>query len=83
MAIKLIGMKQFRQNLAFYTKEAQKKGTCFIVLKKNVPVIKIEPVDEKEFALEKLKEEIREAEEQVKRGEVYTHEEVLEKLGLL
>ena len=35
-----------------------------------------------EFAMEKLRQELDEAEASIKRGEYYTHEEVLEKLGL-
>lgn len=82
MTTKFIGMKEFRQNLAGYTKEAKKKNVRFIVLKKNVPVLEVKALDEKEFTLEKLAAEIAEAREQVKKGEVYSEEEVLKMLGL-
>lgn len=83
MTTKLIGMKDFRQNLATYTKKAQKAQIRFIILKKNVPVLEVKPIDEKSFALEKLAEEIKEARAQYKRGEYFTQEEVMKKFGLL
>lgn len=83
MTTKLIGMKEFRQNMAKYTKKARVKNIRFIILRKNVPVLEIKTIDEKEFALEKLKKEIAEAEEDIKHGRVYTQEEMMKKFGLL
>lgn len=83
MTTKLIGIKEFRQNLAAYTKTAKKRGVRFIILRKNIPVLEVKPIDEKEFALERLTEDIKEAREQVKKGEVYSQEEIMEEFGLL
>lgn len=80
--LQLIGMKAFRANLASYANTARKLRKSFIVLRKNIPIFEVKPVDEKKFAFERLKTEIREAREQVKRGEVYTEEEVAKMLGL-
>jgi len=82
MITKFIGMKEFRQNLAQCTETIRKGDISYIILRKNVPVLKVSPIDEKEFAMEKLRQELDEAEASIKRGEYYTHEEVLEKLGL-
>ena len=82
MTTKFIGMKEFRQNLASCTEEAKKKNVRFIVLKKNVPVLEVKALDEKEFTFEKLAAEIAEAREQVKRGEVYSQEEIMKELGI-
>jgi len=82
MTTKLIGMKDFRENLASYTKKAQKEQIRFIILKKNVPVLEVKPIDEKEFAFEKLAAEIKEARAQVKRGEVYSQEQIMKEFGL-
>jgi hypothetical protein len=82
MTTKFVGLKDFRQNLATYTKEAKIKKIRLIILKKNVPVLEVKALDEKEFTLEKLAAEIAEARKQVKEGKVYTHEEVIKKLGL-
>lgn len=83
MTTQLIGMKDFRQNLATYTKTAKKKKIRFIILKKNVPVLEVIPIDEKKFALEKLSAEISEARVQAKKGEVYSQEEIMKEFGLL
>jgi PHD/YefM family antitoxin component YafN of YafNO toxin-antitoxin module len=83
MTTVLVGVKDFRQNMAKYTKKANSKKYRVIVLRKNKPIFEIKSVDEKLVAREKLKEEIAEAREQVKRGEVVTHEEIMKDLGLL
>lgn len=83
MKFKLIGMKAFRQNLAKYIREAQKVDARLIVLRKNEPIFEIKKVDKKEIAFAKLAEEIREAREQVKRGETISHEEMMKKFGLM
>ncbi len=80
--LQLVGMKTFRQNLAGYANAAKRLKKSFIVLRKNVPLFEVKPVDAKKFALEKFKAEIREAREQVKQGKVYTSEEVSTILGL-
>ncbi len=83
MITKLIGLKQFRQNLAYYTKEAKTGNIRFIILKKNVPVLEVKALDEKNFAIEKLADEVNEARKQVKRGEVYTQHQIMKEFGLL
>ncbi len=81
MLTKFIGMKEFRQNMASYTKNT-KKGVRYVILKKNVPVLDVRPIDEKQFAMEKLSAELEEAEQNIRDGKVYSHEEVLKHLGL-
>lgn len=83
MVTKFLGMKEFRQNMAKYTFEAKKKNTRFIILKKNVPVLEISPIDEKDFAYMKLSKELKESEEQIESGKFYTQEEVMKEFGLL
>lgn len=75
-------MKEFRQNLATYTKNSRLKNIRYIILKKNVPVLEVKPVDEKIIAKEKLKQELIAAYESYKSGEYYTSEEVAKELGL-
>lgn len=82
MKFKLVGMKEFRQNMAKYAREVKKVDTRLIVLRKNEPIFEIRPVDKKEIALEKLEIELTEAEEQIKRGEVVSHEEIMKEFGL-
>lgn len=82
MVTKFIGMKEFRQNMTKYSKEAKKNNVKYIVLKKNIPVFEITPITEKDYAYIKLEKELKEAEEQIKRGECYTLEEVKQMFGL-
>jgi antitoxin (DNA-binding transcriptional repressor) of toxin-antitoxin stability system len=44
---KLIGLKEFRENVEFYTKKIN-QGQSFIVLKKSKPIFKLSPVYEEE-----------------------------------
>ena len=77
-------MKEFRQNLAHYTEAIRENGdVSYIILRKNVPVLKVSPVDEKEFVMEKLRQELDEAEASYRRGEYYTQEEIMKEFGLL
>lgn len=82
MTTKLVGMKEFRQNLASYTRNSRTKNIRYIILKKNIPVLEVRPIDEKAFAREKFRLKLVEAHEQYKRGEYYSHEEVMKELGL-
>ena len=79
---KFIGMKEFRQNLAHYSKTSTKKNTRYIVLRKNIPVFEILPIDEKEYLSRKLEQELEEAMEDVRKGNIYTQEQILRELGL-
>lgn len=42
---KLIGLKEFRENVESFTKQIN-QGQSFIVLKKSKPVFKVSPIDE-------------------------------------
>lgn len=83
MTTKFVGMKDFRQNMSQYTKQANSKKIKFIVLKKNIPVLEITPIDEKEYVYTKLSKELDESEKQIKEGKFYTQEEVMKEFGLL
>lgn len=83
MITKFIGVKDFRQNMAEYTAQANKKKIKFIILKKNIPVLEVNPIDEKEYAYVKLSKELDDSEKQIKEGKFYTQKEVMKKFGLL
>lgn len=83
MATKFIGFKEFRMNLTKITKEATTKGVRYIVLNKNAPVLEVKGIKEKDVTLEKLVDEVSEAREQIKKGKVYTEEEIMNEFGLL
>ncbi|MBI5413325.1 hypothetical protein HZA42_03200 [Candidatus Peregrinibacteria bacterium] len=82
MTTKFIGMKEFRANIATYTKRAKELNVRFVIIKKNVPVLEVYPIDEKEFVLEKLKKDVAKAREQAMEGKVYTQKEILAEFGL-
>lgn len=82
MTTKFIGLKEFRQNLAGYTKEAKLKNVRFIILKKNVPVLEVKALDEKEFTLEELAKQTAEARKQYKAGKFYTQKQIMKEFGL-
>lgn len=82
MITKFIGMKEFRQNMATYVK-ATKKGLRYVILKKNVPVLDVRPIDEKQFAMEKLSAELEEARNDVRAGRIYSQDEIMKEFGLL
>ncbi len=82
MITKLIGVREFRQNMAGLYEKAKKNNWRFIVLNRNKPIFRIEPLDEKEAILEKLVYDVEEARKEVKRGRVYDFEEACKELGL-
>lgn len=83
MTVKTIGIKEFRQNITSIWKKAQKNKIKYIVMYHALPILEVTPIDKKTATLEKLAAEIAEAREQVKRGEVYTQEEIMKEFGLI
>lgn len=83
MTTKLIGFKDFRQNLSLYTADAKIKNIRFIILKKNIPVLEVKTLDEKEFALETISAEIAEARKQAKQNKTYKQEDIMKEFGIL
>lgn len=83
MTTKFVGMKDFRQNMSKYSKEAKTNNIRFVVLRKNVPILEINPIDEKDFAYLRLSEDIKKAEQQIEEGKFYSQEEVMKEFGLL
>ncbi|MEK7673377.1 MAG: hypothetical protein AAB373_05855 [Patescibacteria group bacterium] len=83
MTTQFLGIKDFRQNLATFTKKSKNENIRYIILKKNVPVFEVRPIDEKDFVLEKLVQDVKHAEEQIKKGNYYTQEEVMKEFGLI
>ena len=82
MTTKLIGVREFRQNMATLYAKAKKNNWRYIILNRNQPIFKVEPLSKKDAIIEKLAQEIAEAREDVKKGRVYDFEEVCKELGL-
>ncbi len=84
MTTRFIGIKEFRQNMASISESARKKKQRIIILRKNVPLFELLPLvgDEEGVYKPEFVRGIEEAERQIKRGEVYSMEEVEKRLGL-
>ncbi len=84
MATRFVGLKEFRSNIAKITREAIKKHQTVVILRKNRPICELTPLigDEEGVYRPEFVRGIAEAERQVKKGQVYTPEEVRKYLGL-
>lgn len=82
MVTKLIGIREFRKNITNLQVKALKNNWCFIVLNRNKPVFKVEPLSKKDAILEKIARDIKEAREDVKKGRICDAKEIREELGL-
>ena len=82
MITKIIGVREFRQNMTTLYEKAIKNKLRYIVLNRNKPVFKIEPLNKKDFIIEKLAEDIKEPRKQAKNGNVHDFETVCKELGL-
>jgi hypothetical protein len=82
MNTKLIGIKDFRQNITSYAKRAQKGDVRFVVMNRNSPLFEVKPFVADEY-LDSFVASVLAAEAQVKKGKCHTHEEVLEELGVV
>lgn len=82
MVTKLVGVKDFRQNIADYHKQAVKNGWRFIVLSRNKPIFDVRPLNEKEATLEKLVVDVAAARVDYTAGRIYTPSQVRKVLGL-
>ena len=82
-ATHFVGMKEFRQNMSAYTKEARDNlDVRIIVLKKNTPCFELKPIDDEEFISQKMKDEVKEAREQFSKGQKVSHQEMMKEFGL-
>lgn len=82
MVTKLIGVREFRQNMATLYLQAKKNNWRFVILNRNQPMFKIEPLSARDATIEKLAGEIEEAREDVKRGHLYTADQIRKDIGL-
>lgn len=82
MVTKMLGVKDFRQNMARYAVSARRHGWRYVVLSRNEPIFEVIPLSKKDAVVDKLAEEIAEARADVKAGRVRPMEEVFKSLGL-
>ncbi len=82
MVTKLIGVKEFRQNMAKYSAAAKRNGWRYVVLNRNVPIFEVKPLSDKDAVLEKLAADVAEARADVKAGRVHSAAEIRKYFGL-
>ncbi len=82
MVTKFIGVKEFRQNIADYHKQATRNGWRFIILSRNKPIFDVRPLNEKDVTLEKLAMDVALARADYSAGNVYTPSQARKILGL-
>ncbi len=82
MTTKLIGVREFRQNVTNLYKQAQTNNIQYVVLNRNQPIFKVSPLSEKDTIIEKLALDIEDARKDIKNGKVFDFETVCNELGL-
>ncbi|MFH2105594.1 MAG: hypothetical protein ABII72_05170 [Parcubacteria group bacterium] len=82
MTTKLIGVREFRQNISALYVKAKKNNWRFVVLNRNQPIFMVEPLSKKDTIVEKLAVDIAEARRGVKEGKIYDFEVVCKETGL-
>ena len=81
MNTKFIGVKDFRQNMAEYAKQAQKSRSIrYVVMNRNKPLFAVTPFDE-DVDLDYLFETVMAAKAEADAGKVVTQAKVLENLN--
>jgi hypothetical protein len=82
MVTKLIGVKEFRQNMARYALSARRNNWRYVVLSRNEPIFEVTPLSKKDVILEKLAADVAEARADYKAGRVLTAEQMRRQFGL-
>ena len=80
MTTKIIGIKDFRAHISKYASQAQKGTVRYIVMNRNKPLFEIKPFIKNE-GLESIFAEIALAKEDIKKGKVYTQEDILKEFA--
>jgi len=76
MTTQTIGSKEFRQNFKKLCEKGRKQNICYIVMNHQVPVCRVEPIDEDQLILEKYADQIERGIQDFKEGKYYTADEV-------
>lgn len=83
---RMVTVRQLRQNLSKYLREAEEKNVHFVVMRHATPVAHVVPVKKKKKnkrdTLEEFLAELTEARAQIERGEGISQEEMERLVGL-
>ena len=81
MTTKLIGIKEFRQNISDFAKRARKGDVRFVVMNRNKPLFELKPFA-KDEEMENIFLDVIKAEKDVREGRVHSQEQIEKALGL-
>ena len=82
MTTKIVGVKEFRDNITRYWKKARKEDIRYIVMYRSTPVLEVNPLKGEDFVLEELAKEVKKSREEAAKGKTYSHQKVCKMLGL-
>ncbi|PCI25119.1 hypothetical protein COB57_02795 [Candidatus Peregrinibacteria bacterium] len=82
MTTQILGIKEFRQNITSLWKKSRAENIRYIVMYHSQPIFEVNPLMDEDFILENYIQDIAEARNDIKCGNVYTQEEVFKELGL-
>jgi len=82
METKIVGVKQFRQNIGSYYHQSIKNNWRFIVFNRNKPIFEVRPINDKKDTLEKLTADVAKAREDYKHGRTHTIKSICREFGI-
>ena len=82
MITSFIGLKELRGRLTQVALRARKERRRYIVLRKNEPLFELRPISKKDATLEQLQQALKKAEEDIRKGNLYSQKEVEKMLNL-
>ena len=83
MNTKFVGIKEFRQNISGYAKQAQTSDSRLVIMNRNKPLFELKPFAEDVY-LDSFVESVLAAERDVLAGgRTYSQEEVKRELGIM
>lgn len=80
-SIEYIGIKEFRNNISSYVKKSRNSKKKFVITSNNLPVFEMIPIKKDSIYKESFIKEVNEAIADIKKGNFYTHEELLKALS--
>jgi hypothetical protein len=82
MTTKIIGIKEYRQNITTLWKAARAKNIRYVVMYHSKPVFEVNPLQDDDELIEILRKDIKEARAQAKKGKTIPHEALMAEFGL-
>ena len=80
MNTRFIGIKEFRQNISSFAEKAQQQKDRFVVMNRNKPLFEIKAFSP-EADLNTVLQSIMAAQNDIEKGDVYSHKEMMDILS--